>query len=200
MSAVTVRPRSQLVKKNISLACVGSLRRISSTFLQLSTMSITIEDLLTSERSFVEVIARVIPIATMLIRSFMLLLLVPASIAAQWGPCGARKDEVLQMGRKIEKELPLGSTEAQVARFLEDMQLPHAQPRIDRRDPVRRYRQFRQTGATILTPARNEPAMYLQFHFDKRARLVESVVTNACGLGCYSVRRDVGGKLRDVCW
>ena len=200
MSAVTVRPRSQLVKKNISLACVGSLRRKSSPSCDYRRTRSPSEDLLTSERSFVEVIARVIPIATMLIRSFMLLLLVPASIAAQWGPCGAKKDEVLQMGRKIEKELPLGSTEAQVARFLDDMQLPHGKPQRDRHDPVRRYRKFRQTGATILTPARNEPAMYVQFYFDKRARLVESVVTNACGVGCYSVRRNVGGKLRDVCW
>jgi len=141
------------------------------------------------------------PVATMLIRSFMLLLLsVPTLIAPQWGPCGAKKDEVLQMGRKIEKELPLGSTEAQVARFLDDMQLQHRPPQIKRDDPVRRYRKFRQTGATIVTPARNEPAMYLQFYFDKRARLVESVITNACGLGCYAVRRKIGGKLRDVCW
>ena len=136
----------------------------------------------------------------MLIHSLLLLgFLIPAPITAQWGPCGAKKDEVLQMGRKVEKELPLGSTEAQVAKFLDDMQLQHGRAHVDRRDPVRRYRRLRQTGATIETPAHNEPAMYLQFYFDKRGKLVESVVWNSCGLGCYSLRRNTGGVLRDLC-
>lgn len=105
------------------------------------------------------------------------------------------------MGRKIEKELPLGSTEAQGAKFLDDLQLQHRAAQVNRRDPVRRYRKLRQTGATIETPSHNEPAMYLQFYFDKRRKLVESVVWNACGVGCYSVRAGSksSGILRDLC-
>jgi len=139
----------------------------------------------------------------MLARLFLLFaILLPAPIAAQWGPCGAKKDEVLQMGRKMENELPLGSTEAQVAKFLDDMQLQYSKANVDRSDPVRRYRRLRQTGATIETPAHNEPAMYVQFYFDKRGKLVESVVRNACGLGCYSVRAGSKsrGVLRDLCY
>ena len=136
----------------------------------------------------------------MSVRLSLLVLMSVVSATAQWpGPCGAKKDEVLQLGRKIEKELPLSSTEAQVAKFLDDMQLQHAPARVYRDDPVRRYRNLRQTGATIVTPAHNEPAMYVRFYFDKRRKLVESAVENACGLGCYSIRRNVQAKLRDIC-
>ena len=129
----------------------------------------------------------------MLIRSFMVFLLfVPATSAAQWGPCGAKRDEVLQMGRRIEKELPYGSTEEQVAKFLDGMQLQHGQAGVDRHEPLRKYRRLRQMGSTIETPAHNEPAMYLKFYFDRRRKLVEWNVRNACGLGCYSLR----GKAR----
>ena len=116
----------------------------------------------------------------------------------QWGPCGAKKDEVLRTGQRIEKDLPLGSTESQVAKFLDDMNLVHGRPSVVRYG-ARRYRKLRQMGATIETPAHNEPAIYLQFFFDKRGKLVESVVSNACGLGCYSVRWNVRGVLRDLC-
>ena len=137
----------------------------------------------------------------MLRPSFLILtLLVPVNWAVQWGPCGAKKNEVLQMGRKIEQEIPLGSTEAQVAKFLDEMQLQHGDALVDRQDPVRRYRKLRQTGAVVETPAHNEPAMYLQFYFDKRGKLVESVVRNACGLGCYSIRQKTGGVFRRLCW
>jgi hypothetical protein len=130
--------------------------------------------------------------------SLLLAVLLPAPIAAQWGPCGAKEDEVLQMGRKIEKELPLGSSEAQVAKFLDDMQLQHGPAHVNRHDPVRRYRRLRQTGATIETPAHNEPAMWVSFYF-RKGKLVESVVENSCGLGCYSIRLNRGGVLRDLC-
>jgi hypothetical protein len=93
------------------------------------------------------------------------------------------------LGRKVEKELPLGSTESQVAKFLDDMHLSHRQP-SPVRDGARRYRKLRQMGATIETPAHNEPAIWLEFYFDKRGKLVEVVVDNACGLGCYSFRRN----------
>ena len=139
----------------------------------------------------------------MLLRSFLLLfLLVAAPVAAQWGPCGAKKDEVLQLGRRMEKELPLGSTEAQVAKFLEGMQLDPGKAALNRHDPVRRYRKLRQMGSMIETPAHNEPAMYLSFYFDKRGQLVESIVRNACGTGCYWLRTGskAGGVFRDVCW
>jgi hypothetical protein len=129
-----------------------------------------------------------------------MILLVAAFAAAQWGPCGARRDEVLQLGRKIEKELPLGSTEAQVAKFLDRMQLDHGKASVNRHDPVRRYRKLRQMGSMIETPAHNEPAMYLSFYFDRRGKLVEFYVDNSCGLGCYSVRRNRSGVFRDTCF
>jgi hypothetical protein len=136
----------------------------------------------------------------MLVRSLLLLvLLLPVPALTQWGPCGAKKDEVLRMGQRVEKELPPGSTESQVAKFLDNMHLRHGTPSVVRDDPVRRYRKLRQTGATIETPSHNEPAMYLQFYFDKRGKLVEFVVWNACGLGCYSIRRNTSGVLRDLC-
>ena len=135
----------------------------------------------------------------MLVRLSLLILMVTLSASAQWGPCGAKKDEVLQMGRKVEKELPLGSTESQVAKFLDDMHLVHGQA-----SPVhggaRRYRKLREMGATIETPTHNEPAIWLEFYFDKRGKLVEAVVDNACGLGCYSIRRNRSGVLRDTCF
>jgi hypothetical protein len=135
----------------------------------------------------------------MVLRSIVILfLLVHAPVVAQWGRCGAEKEEVLQMGRKIEKELPLGSTKVQVAKVLEDMHLQPSQPSVVH-GGSRRYRRLRQMGATIETPAHNEPAIYLQFYLDKRGKLVEFAVTNACGPGCYSVRRDRSGVLRDSC-
>jgi len=103
------------------------------------------------------------------------------------------------MGRRIEKQLPISSTEAQVEKFLGEMQLQPGPVHVDRQDPIRRYRQLRQTGVTVETPGHNEPAMYLEFYFDRRGKLVESVVRNACGLGCYSIRRKMGGVQRDLC-
>jgi hypothetical protein len=135
----------------------------------------------------------------MLVRLSLLILMVTVSASAQWGPCGAKKDEVRQMGRRVEKELPLGSTVSQVAKFLDDMQLVHGQPSRVYGGP-RRYRKLRGIGATIETPAHNEPAIWLTFYFDKRGKLVESVVTNACGLGCYSIRRNRPAVLRDTCF
>jgi hypothetical protein len=117
------------------------------------------------------------------------------------GRCGATKDQVLQMGRKVEKELPLGSTEEQVAKFLDDMQLQHGDAHVERDDPVRRYRRLRQMGVTIETAQHNEPAMYLKFYFNNNRKLVEWVLKNACGLGCFSVRTGSkrAGTLRDLC-
>ena len=135
-----------------------------------------------------------------MVRVFVLLaLLMPAPVAGQWGSCGAKKDQVLLMGRKIEMDLPIGSTESQVTKSLGEMQLQPGPMHLDSKNPIRRSRKLRQTGVTVETPAHNEPAMYLEFYFDKRGRLVESVITNACGLGCYSIREKTGGVLRDVC-
>ena len=136
----------------------------------------------------------------MLFRLSLLILLSAVAATAQWGPCGAKKDEVLRLGQRIEKELPLGSTESQVAKFLDEMHLVHGRSSEVPAGSARRYRKLLQMGATIETPAHNEPAIYLQFFFDKRGRLVESVVDNACGLGCYSIRRNRSGVLRDNCF
>jgi hypothetical protein len=133
--------------------------------------------------------------------ALLVFLLLPASVATQWGPCGATKDEVLQMGHNVEKQLPFGSTEAQVTKFLDDMHLQHCDAHVDRHDPVRRHRKLRQTGATIETAQHNEPAMYLQFYLNNRGKLVEWRVWNACGLGCYSVGTGLKsrGIFRDLC-
>jgi hypothetical protein len=147
-------------------------------------------------------LSRSVAFDIMLIRSVLLLLLIPGATGAQWGPCGAKKDEVLQLGRRMEKELPLGSTEAQVSKFLEGMQLDPGKAAVNRHEPVRRYRKLRQMGAMMETPAHNEPAMYLNFYFDRRGKLVESIIRNACGTGCYWLRAGSkrGGVFRDVCW
>ena len=118
--------------------------------------------------------------------------------------CGVSKAEIQEMGHTVETQLPIGSTEAQVSKFLYDRHIEHRTPSIVPEDPVPRYRQLRKIGATIENFWGSEPAMYVAFYFDK-GKLVESRVSNACGFGCYSVRQnksfetDNRDVFRDLC-
>ena len=113
--------------------------------------------------------------------------------------CGASKDEVLQTGREVEKELPLGSTEAQVEKFLNDRHLVHGAPYKVTDDPASRYRNLRQVGGTIENSWHSEPAIWISFYLDANGKLVESTIMNACGLGCYAIRPNRVSELRDKC-
>jgi hypothetical protein len=103
------------------------------------------------------------------------------------------------MGREVEKELPLGSTEAQVEKFLNDRHLVHGPPSVMPDDAGPRYRNLRQTGGTIENSWHSEPAMWISFYLDANGKLVESTIMNACGFGCYSIRPQRAGLLRDKC-
>jgi len=112
--------------------------------------------------------------------------------------CGSGADGVRKMVARLEKELPLGSSEAQAAKFLDDLKVPHGEPILDSYDDLPRRRRLRKTGGTIENFWGSEPAMYLDFYFDD-GKLVESRVRNACGRGCYSIRDNQGAVLSDDC-
>ena len=132
-------------------------------------------------------------------RLLLLFVFLPSLVAGQLGRCGATENDLRQIGHKVEVELPLGSTLAQVNKFLDGMQLPHGHARVESDDPVRRYRKLRQMGTTIENAQHTEPSIYLQFYFNKRGRLVEAVAQNACGRGCYAMRQGVGVSFHDRC-
>jgi hypothetical protein len=135
----------------------------------------------------------------MLLRKPIIFILLTASVVMAGCACGASTNGVEKMGRRVESELPIGSTEAQVAKFLDQMDVKHGEPMVSTYDENPRHRGLLQTGGTIENFWHSEPSMYLNFYFDKDGKLVESTVTNACGRGCYSIRPNTTGTLRDFC-
>ncbi|HLE64369.1 MAG TPA: hypothetical protein VI750_14555 [Pyrinomonadaceae bacterium] len=115
--------------------------------------------------------------------SILLLLFACAASAA----CGCRldRDAVLQMGRKVETELPLGSTKDQVTKFLDDMHIEHG-GRMHIMD-TSRYDKLDQIDGNVLSYSGSEPAGNLVFFFSD-GKLVEWWVDSGCGGGCYSMR------------
>ena len=115
--------------------------------------------------------------------SIVLLLL--ACIATGACRCRLEKDDVLKMGQKIETELPLGSTKAQVSKFLDDMHIEHG-GRVQVMDS-HRYDTLEQINGNVLSSSGGEPSGNLVF-FLRDDRLVEWWVDSGCGGGCYSRR------------
>jgi hypothetical protein len=87
------------------------------------------------------------------------------------------------MGQKVETELPLGSTKAQVTKFLDDMHIEH-NGHMQIMD-THRYDKLDQIDGNVVSHA--EPAGNLVFFF-RDDRLVEWWVDSGCGGGCYSMR------------
>jgi hypothetical protein len=116
--------------------------------------------------------------------SIVVLLL--ASIATASCGCRLAKDDVLQMGRKVETELPLGSTPAQVTKFLDDQHIENGPGGIQIFD-THRYDRLEKVSGYIYSYGRGEPAGDLHFFF-RDGKLVEWWVSSDCGGGCYSIR------------
>lgn len=123
----------------------------------------------------------------MRLQKLSIVLLLLASVATAACGCRLDSDEVLKMGQRIETELPLGSTKAQVAKFLDDMHIEHS-GHVQVMD-TRRYDNLEQIDGSVLSYSGGEPAGNFVFFFldDK---LVEWWVESGCGGGCYSRRAD----------
>ena len=118
--------------------------------------------------------------------SIVILLLAGVATAA----CGCRldSDEVLKMGQRIETELPLGSSKAQVAKFLDDIHIKPSRGRVQVMD-TRRYDNLEQIVGSVLSYSGGELAGNFVFFF-RDDKLVEWWVDSECGGGCYSRRAD----------
>jgi hypothetical protein len=92
--------------------------------------------------------------------------------------CGASKADVQKMRLTFDTELPIGSSESQVVKFLDGRHISHGEP-LDAPDP--KHRGLRQLGTTITNYWGSEPTLYVNFYFDTSGKLVESTVSNACG-------------------
>ena len=84
----------------------------------------------------------------------------------------------------METELPLGSTKAQVAKFLGDMHIEHSSGGWQILD-TNRYDKLEQINGNV--EGFGEPGESLNFFF-RDGKLVEWWVFSWCGGGCYSMR------------
>src|SRR6266446_5484442 len=119
----------------------------------------------------------------MLLQKLSIVLLLSASVATAACGCRLEKDNVLKMGRKVETELPLGSTKAQVSKFLDDLHIEHGPSGLEILD-THKYDKLEQIYGSI---SGGEPEGYLVFFFHD-GKLVEWWVSSLCGGGCYSMR------------
>jgi len=119
----------------------------------------------------------------MLQKSSMVLLLLACVATAACG-CRLNINEVLRMGQRVETELPLGSSKAQVTKFFNDMH-------IERGGHIQfmntRYDNLDQIIGSVFSYSGGEPAGQLVFFF-RDDRLIEWWVESGCGGGCYSMR------------
>jgi len=105
--------------------------------------------------------------------------------------CGcrfAKDDDVRQLGQRVERELPLGSTPAQVTKFLDEMHIKNGHGGWEFFD-THRYDGLEQVEGRIYSGLRDTPAGNLLFFF-RDGKLVEWWVMSGCGGGCYSMRAD----------
>ena len=96
--------------------------------------------------------------------------------------CPLDTQGVLKMGRQVEAELPLGSTKAQVARFLDDRHIDRG-GHTENMDTTK-YNKLEQIIGNVYG---GEPYGNLVFFF-RDGKLVEWWVESGCGGGCYSMR------------
>jgi hypothetical protein len=103
--------------------------------------------------------------------------------------CGcrfAKDDDVRQMGQSVETALPLGSTPAQVTKFLDDQHIKNGHGGWQFYD-THRYDGLEQIEGNIQGGRSDTPAGNLLFFF-RDGKLVEWWVESDCGGGCYSMR------------
>ena len=91
-----------------------------------------------------------------------------------------------QMGQQVERELPLGSTPAQVTKFLDDQHIKNGHGGWKFYD-THRYDGLEQIEGNIQGGRSDTPAGNLDFFF-RDGKLVEWWVESDCGGGCYSMR------------
>ena len=116
------------------------------------------------------------------------ILLLFATLATAACGCRLARDDVLHMGRKVETELPLGSTPAQVTQFLDDMHIENGPGGLSDM-ASHRYDGLQQVSGHVYSYLRDEPAGAMHFFF-RDGKLVEWWVESQCGGGCYSMRVD----------
>ena len=104
-------------------------------------------------------------------------LLVPLGTMSGCG-CGASKADVQKMRRMLDGQLPNGSSQSQVVKFLEEKHISPGKL-VDAEDP--KHRGLRQLGATATNFLGSEPTMWIEFYFDGSGILVDSTITNSCG-------------------
>jgi len=107
-----------------------------------------------------------------------------ATAACGWSLC--EDDDVQQMGRRVQMALPLGSTPAQVTKFLDDIHIENGHGGWEFYD-THRYDGLEQIEGRIRIGLRDTPAANLLFFF-RDSKLVEWWVQSDCGAGCYSMR------------
>jgi len=116
-------------------------------------------------------------------RQPLIILLLSVWVASAACGCPLNEAQVHKLGRRIETELPLGSTTAQVTKFLDDMHLNHGCC-LEIFD-TDRYRKLEQIEGNV--EGFGEPGGRLIF-FVQDGKLVEWWVESECGGGCYSMR------------
>ena len=113
-------------------------------------------------------------------------LLFATSATAACGCRFAKGDDVRQLGRKVETDLPLGSTPAKVTKFLDEMHIKNGAGGLQIMD-THRYDGLEQIEGNIQGGRSDTPAGNLLFFF-RDGKLVEWWVESDCGGGCYSMR------------
>jgi len=116
--------------------------------------------------------------------SILILLFATAATAA----CGCRlaNDDVLHLGRKVETELPIGSTPAQITKFLDDLHIENGPGGVQVMD-THTYDGLQQVSGHMYSYTGGESAGNLFFFF-RDGKLVEWWVASDCGGGCYFMR------------
>ncbi len=123
----------------------------------------------------------------MQLRRLSIVVFLLAYISASGCVCTfATESDVRQLGQQVERALPLGSTPAQVTKFLDDQHIKNAHGGWQFYD-THRYDGLEQIEGNIQGGRSDTPAGNLFFFF-RDGKLVEWWVESDCGGGCYSIR------------